>query len=197
VEDWVTFAMEAQPVSTIARALGASAECTPFMLIAHLRALRSLELHARCEARIHDEHLFLSVARLEARSLARLSYRALVDAAPADISGWIDQQIECAAVELITEDLLLPESCSGTEPSSELAHSLGIAPQHAHLACAQLNILPIELRRACQRLFCGADTLKNCAAEMGLSCKDLKEQIERVLTHIHRMTAHDAGVESA
>lgn len=197
MQDRCTFAMEAQPVSTIARALGASPECTPAMLIAHLRALRSLELRARCEARIRTEHLFLSAARLEARTLARLSYRALVDAAPEDISAWIDQQIEHAAVELITEDLLIPETAAQPEPALEWARSLGIEPQHAHLACAQLNILPLELRRACRRLFEGSDTLKNCAAEMGLSCKDLKEQIEQVLTHIHRMTAHDAGVESA
>jgi hypothetical protein len=188
--------MDSQQVSTIALALGASPECTPGMLIAHLRAQRSLELRARCESRIRTEHLFLSAARLEARALARLSYRALVDEVPADISCWIETQIEQASLELITEDLLVREPSSQPEPMLDAVMSMGIEPRHTQWACAQLNILPIEMRKACQRLFVGSETLKSCATDMGLSCKELKERIEDVLMQLHRMANRETRAES-
>jgi hypothetical protein len=189
--------MDRAQVPRIAAALGAAPDCTPLALIAHLRQSPLLNLRVRCEQQIARECLLLSAQRLEARALARIAYRAVVDPQVANLSAWFDQQVEQSTMELITEDLLFESSIPADEPTLSLARCLGLESRLAHRACAQINLMPPELRHACRRLFIDATSFRACAEELGLTQYELRERIESILHTIHRLTLEDNAVRSS
>lgn len=189
--------MDSSPVPTIASLLGASASCTPHTLLDELRSSPALAIGERCMREIVRNNLFLDSARLEARALARISYRALVDLGPADLDKWLAEQVEHAALELITEDMLLHETpqhaLTSRDPARAIGECLGLESRLATRACAELNLLPADLRMACRRLFLDAAPFSACAEELGLTPAELRERIETVLINIHRITAQEGA----
>ncbi len=189
--------MDPAQIPRIASILGAPPDCTPRLLIAHWRQTDALQLRSRCQQRILGDDLFLSPQRLEARALARIAYRALVDPQTTHLDDWLNLQIEQAAMELITEDLLLEVALPIDEPTLSIARCLGLESRLAYRACAQINLLPHDWRRACRRLFLDAISFRACADELGLTQLELRERIESIIHTIHRLTLEDDAVRSS
>lgn len=186
-------------IPPIVSALGCAHALTPRSLLHHLCTVGVLGLTERCESHITREGLFLDIARLHARSLARIAYRALVDPLPKDLGTWIDMQVEQAALELVTEDMLLgadPIPTSAQDPIVRLAECLGISARTSQRACGHLNILPLEMRRICRRIFLEATSVEVCARDIGVSSSELRDRIEAIVLSIHRLAADEAA-ESA
>lgn len=143
-----------------------------------------LEIRSRCQARLRDQAMLVSIDRLYLRSAARIAHAASAYRGEPALDVWLGRMISISIRELLEEEREWIRAGSGGETEqvglfAPLAAALGMEPGLLRRGCVAFNAQSYDVRRAFWALVIENVPLERFVEEEGCSRAQALRRLQR------------------